>query len=153
MYLPGHLATAYLLSRRAPPLRLALTALGALLPDLLDTPFLWLGFTPYGRTVGHALLLWCGALALWLWARRPPMGGAVLLGGFSHLVADLANDVNDGFERSGAVFSAWMGWPLTDPEMANVRVLPLLAPMRHMVTTLELATVATCLIIVVRRPR
>lgn len=152
MNVPGHLAAAYFLARRGAPLRLRVLApvsLGALLPDLIDKPMMWIGSTPYGRTVGHSLLLWgvAGvALALLLGVRaRRVTAGYVLLGGFSHLVVDLLDDVAEGLERSGYAFSAWMGWPVTNPDMAYVRVPHWLEPMRHAVTALELATVAACL--------
>ena len=71
MNVPGHLAAAYLLARLGAPRvdrlrleRLGVLALGALLPDLIDKPLMWIGATPYGRTVGHSLLLWCLALTL-----------------------------------------------------------------------------------------
>lgn len=144
MNIPGHLASAYFLARRDVPL--AAVALGALLPDLIDKPMLWGGLTPYGRTVGHGLLFWGAALALWLLSsRRPGTSAALLVGGFSHLLADLADDLVEGLERTGHVFSAWMGWPVTTPDMVNVQVPHLLEPMRHATTTLELATVAACL--------
>ncbi|MCZ7685642.1 MAG: metal-dependent hydrolase [Sandaracinaceae bacterium] len=77
---PGHLASAYLLvGRGSAPRSVATLApawLGALLPDLLDKPAMWSGITPYGRTVGHSLLLWASFLALWLLAGRAgPRGG------------------------------------------------------------------------------
>lgn len=158
MNLPGHLAAAYLALARARPgdaraarrsiARLSAIALGALLPDLIDKPLMWMGTTPYGRTVGHSLLLWCAGLALWLVSRRRSLMGPsslLLLGGFSHLAVDLVDDVAEGFERTGYVFSAWMGWPVTNPDMAYVQVPHLLEPMRHAVTPLETATVAACL--------
>src|SRR5690606_40262828 len=86
----------------------AAVALGALLPDLIDKPRLWGGLTPYGRTVGHGLLFWGAALALWLLSsRRRGTSAALLVGGFSHLLADLADDLVEGLERTGHVFSAW----------------------------------------------
>jgi hypothetical protein len=125
--------------------------LGALLPDLVDKPALYLGLTPYGRTVGHGVLVWALLSVVWavaLWRRGSTAGalaGWVLLGGLSHLVIDLIDDVVEGLERSGYVFSAWFGWPLTNPDMWNVKSPHVLAPMAHAVTTLELVTVAACL--------
>lgn len=146
MNAPGHLAAAYFVGRGAAPARLLPVALGALLPDLIDKPLLWLGFTPYGRTVGHSLLLWGSALLLWLALRRPqPWSSAILLGAFSHLAVDLIDDVVEGFERTGYAFSAWLGWPVTNPDMASVKVPHLLEAMPHAVTTLEVAIVAACL--------
>jgi len=162
---PGHLAVAYLalvqarrmegsLARRGAPRldrlgieRLAITAFGALLPDLIDKPLMWIGATPYGRTVGHSVLLWCAALTLALIVGRRSIGlsALLLIGGFSHLAVDLIDDLAEGLERSGYVFSAWMGWPVTNPDMAYVQMPHLLEPMRYAVTSLEIATVAACL--------
>lgn len=159
MNVPGHLASAYLLVARGETprslARLAPAWLGALLPDLLDKPAMWSGVTPYGRTVGHSLLLWAALLALWLLAGRArPRGwassGLVLAGGISHLAVDLVDDVAEGLERSGYVFSAWLGWPLTNPDMWSVTSPHALEPMPFAVTALETATVAVCLLRVVR---
>lgn len=150
MNAPGHLAAAYLVAGGTPRVRARLlpVAVGALLPDLIDKPLLWLDFTPYGRTIGHSLLLWGSALLLWLIVQRPmakSSSSAVLVGAASHLAVDLLDDVVEGFERTGYAFSAWFGWPVTNPDMASVEVPHLLAPMAHAVTTLEVATVAACL--------
>lgn len=147
---PGHLAVAYLLARRGVAAggvrQLAPVWMGALLPDLMDKNLQWLGVTPHGRTVGHSVIVWGAVGAAWLvLARRPRVPGLVLLGGFSHLVTDLLDDVWEGLERSGYVFSGWFAWPLTHPDMWNVRCPHWLEPMPHAVTTLELATVAICL--------
>lgn len=161
MNVPGHLATAYLLAARgASPriaARIAPASLGALLPDLADKPAQWMELTPYGRTVGHSAFVWGGFLALWLalvaWRRTDATRwmGFVLLGGLSHLTIDLIDDVAEGLERSGYVFSAWFGWPLTNPDMWNVTSPHLFASAPFAVTTLEAATVAACLWHVVRR--
>jgi hypothetical protein len=147
---PGHLAAAYFLARRARESRLralAATSAGALLPDLVDKPAMWIGLTPHGRSVGHSLLFWGCALVLAFAAvrRRASIAALVVLGAFSHLVADLADDLAEGFERSGHAFSAWMGWPVTNPDMGYVAVPHLLGAAPHAPTTLELATVAACL--------
>ncbi len=155
MNVPGHLATAYLLVRRGEAPRLAERAapacLGALLPDLADKPAMWAGLTPYGRTLGHSLLAWALVGALWLVARRPRWLAFVLVGGLSHLAVDLVDDVAEGLERSGYVFSAWFGWPLTNPDMWNVASPHVMHPMPFAVTALEMATVAVCLWHVVRQ--
>ncbi|HEY8429834.1 MAG TPA: metal-dependent hydrolase [Sandaracinaceae bacterium] len=155
MNAPGHLATAYLLARRGGSprfaLRFASLALGALLPDLADKPAMWAGATPYGRTVGHSMLVWGALLLLWAafvaWRGTEASRGLglVVLGGFSHLLVDFADDVAEGLERSGYVFSAWFGWPLTNPDMWNVTSPHLLPRVPFTVTTLEMATVAACL--------
>jgi hypothetical protein len=151
--LPGHLAVAYLVARRRPSRRLArLTPLaaGALLPDAVDKPLMLLGFTPYGRTVGHSLFFWSFALLLWMVAAGRRVFGAAALGllvagGWSHLLADLVDDVVEGFQLTGYAFSAWAGWPHTDPDMWSWIVPHLSAHRAEGTTALELATVAVCL--------
>ncbi len=152
---PGHLAVGYLLSRRGGPPRVASrilpALLGTLVPDLVDKPAMWIGLTPYGRTVGHSAIVWAALSLAWavaFWRRSSAAGtvaGFVLLGALSHLVIDLVDDIAEGLERSGYVFSAWFGWPFTNPDMWNIRSPHVLEPMAHAVTTLELVTVAACL--------
>lgn len=162
MNLPGHLAVAHLVARRRGPVRfdrLALVTLGALLPDLIDKPLMFAGVTPYGRTVGHSLVFWAFALSLWMAAagRRTPRSaglGLVVAGGVSHLFVDLVDDVVEGFQSSGFAFSAWAGWPVTNPDMWSWRVAPLFdVPRRtEMTTALEIATVlGVCLALAARR--
>lgn len=153
MYVAGHIATAYFVARRdgRPRVasRIAPAWLGALLPDLVDKPAQWIGLTPYGRAVGHSALLWAALALVWLavlWRPRSANHAAfLLLGGLSHLAIDLVDDVVEGLERSGYVFSAWFGWPITNPDMWNVSAPHVLAPATYAVTTLEMATVAACL--------
>lgn len=149
---PGHLAAAYLLVRQsAAPARswqIASAWFGAMLPDLSDKPLQWLGFTPYGRTVGHSVLVWAGLALVWLVVRRAQsshLPGLVLLGAASHLVVDLVDDVAEGLERTGYVFSGWFAWPFTNPDMWNTTSPHVLERVPNAVTTLELATVVACL--------
>lgn len=138
MQITGHLALATLTHLRVGArTRLPYLAFGTLLPDLIDKS-LWLaGFTVYGRSVGHSLLFWGAWVALGrlvVRGRRPKGASGpsrptaawedVALGGALHLGADLADDVFDGLERSGALFSAWWGWPWTNPDMLGVWVEP-----------------------------
>lgn len=150
----GHLGAAYLLARRRPEeirRRLAPLAVGALAPDFLDKGAMLLDATPHGRTVGHSLVLLLGLVVGWrlLVALR---GGHVALGLFtlgvaSHLAVDLVDDVAEGAVYGGYVFSGWMGWPLTDPDMLHVRVPHPEPSLRHALTGLELATVLNVLVL------
>lgn len=156
--LSGHLAVAYLLGRRPADARLERAgwiAGGAIVPDVIDKSAMLAGITPYGRTVGHSLSLWALVLLAWIWARarglsRAPKLGLVLLGGVSHLLVDLVDDVFEGFERTGYAFSAWAGWPHTDPDMWSVQVPHLWANMRHPTTTLELLTIGLLVLLLAR---
>lgn len=156
--LSGHLAVAYLLGRRRSDARLeraAWIAGGAILPDVIDKSAMLVGLTPYGRTVGHSASLWALLLLGWIWARarglsRAPALGLITLGGVSHLLVDLVDDVFEGFERTGYAFSAWAGWPHTNPDMWSVQVPHLWPHMRHPTTTLELLTVALLVFLLAR---
>lgn len=150
MNLPGHLAVSALLTRRLSARGLAVLA-GTVTPDVLDKGAQLSGLTPYGRTVGHSVLLWAWVAGLVaLGRRRVPLASAFLLGGAVHLLTDFVDDLSEGLLFSGYVFSAWMGWPLTNPDMANLRVDALLGPMRGATTPLELLTVLACLAVMMR---
>ena len=132
MFPPGHVALGVLLVRRLPRLashRAAIAALliGTLTPDLLDKTLQWAEVYPWGRTWGHSLIgnlaLAALALSLWLLARattlattNPLRTTAALLmclsvGHWSHLVADLWADFEQGAIDTGYLWSAWLAWP------------------------------------------
>ncbi|MFK7987524.1 MAG: metal-dependent hydrolase [Sandaracinaceae bacterium] len=160
----GHLATAYLVARRNPretTRRFVPLALGVLLPDLVDKSLMLSGWTPYGRTVGHSAVLWVGLAGLLVGAatftRRSLMWPAlVLLGGLLHVLVDPVDDVAEGITFGGYLFSAWVGWPITNPDMLSVRVPAVSGPTRFLSTGLEVATVLSTVLLVVwdgrRRP-
>jgi hypothetical protein len=145
----GHLAGAWFLSRRALGLEIPVF-MGMLVPDLIDKWLLAMRLTPYGRTVGHSVLLWGAMTLLWALASMPRRSAAFLLGGFAHLVIDLGDDVVDGFERSGYAFSAWLGFPITNPDLYEWRVPHLLPREIGHVTSIELATVAFAIVLATR---
>jgi hypothetical protein len=154
VYLAGHVASAALLARhvsRNDRTASAWLVFGALVPDVLDKGQLWLGTTVYGRTVGHSLLLWGGLALLRLLSGRGPRSLALSMGGALHLAVDLVDDFVEGFERSGWAFSAWMGWPVTNPDMMNWHVPRVFAYAEGHPTSLEIATVATLLAVWIRR--
>lgn len=148
MNVAGHLALAYLLARRrrrAWLARLEAIALGALLPDLIDKSLMLIGATPHGRTVGHSFVFWLFVTWLWMLAvgRRLPRAGwlgGVLVGGISHLAVDFVDDVVEGVEHSGYIFSAWFGWPWTNPDMWQPRVEHLFPTWEFATSSLELVT-------------
>ena len=153
----GHLAVGYLLGRRRLSVLIPVWV-GTFLPDLVDKPLMLVGVTPYGRTVGHSLVLWATFALLFglAWARRLPQAtalGGLLLGGVGHLLTDLVDDVVAGVERTGYVFSAWAGWPWTNPDMWSVRSPHLLPQDAYATTSLELLTLGVCVVALVRRNR
>ena len=154
----GHLAVGYLVAR-ADRASLRPVWVGMFLPDLIDKPLLLVGYTPYGRSIGHSLFFWCVMAVLWMVAyawrfTRARTFAALLVGGLSHLAVDLADDAVMGLERSGYAFSAWMGWPWTNPDMWSVRVPKLFAPDSAATTSLELLVLLACAIVLVRaRPQ
>jgi len=61
-----------------------------------------------------------------------------------HLATDLVDDLVEGVQRSGYVFSAWLGWPWTNPDVMNVQVTPILGAGSFTTTLLEVLTVLLC---------
>lgn len=129
----GHLSAAAMLARgrlgRTPALAglwcYGSCALGALLPDLVDKPMLWLGMTPYGRGVGHALLSWAwmGVIAA-LWPARSalkPLLALFVWAGFSHLAFDAWDDLNASLLFHDVAFSGWAGWPWFNPDQLKLK--------------------------------
>ena len=153
MNLPGHLAVSGLLARR-PRARAAAVLAGTLAPDLLDKGGKLLGLSVYGRTVGHSVLLWAAFAALVaLGRRRVELASAFLLGGAAHLLADVVDDLSEGLLFSGYVFSAWMGWPFTNPDMANVQLEPVFGPLPGATTPIEALTLLVFVLVMVKSRR
>lgn len=149
----GHLAvSAFVSSKRR---RLAPVLVGMFLPDLIDKPLTWAGVTPYGRTVGHSLVFWLTAalLVALAYVMRHPREEtllALLAGGWAHLATDLVDDVFCGFEAGGYAFSAWAGWPWTNPDMWAWRVPHLLSSDSQATSLLELAALLAATALLVR---
>ena len=133
MYVPGHIAFSYLsitpssLSARQNELVLWLLWFGSLLPDLIDKPIKILGFTPYGRTIGHSLIVTISFLlltkALQIYRSRYAFSASWIMIGFvSHMIADLYNDVGQGFSQSGYIFNSWFLWPWKTPDDFDIKV-------------------------------
>ncbi len=148
MNVAGHLAVSLLLGRRVGRASVSAWApvlVGTLAPDVLDKAAMLARVTPYGRTVGHSLLLWAAAALAVRWARargaRAGWALGVALGGAAHLVTDLVDDVVEGLSYSGYAFSGWMGWPWTNPDMLELRVPSLLGPHPGAPTALELLAI------------
>ena len=156
---PGHLAVALLSARYLLPKRSGVSArtlavvtmVGALTPDLIDKPLMWLGLTPYGRSVGHALIcwMWLGLIAL-LWPIKrsglKPLLLAWVLGGFSHLIADLADDLIGALLYTPIAWSAWSLWPWFTPDDLQWRAGLALWPCRNCWTPLELLIILWALL-------
>jgi hypothetical protein len=145
MYPLGHVAVGILLVRRLQRFSLGRTAVVALLvgtltPDLLDKGLQWAEVYPWGRTWGHSLVGNLGlaalAVSLWLLARATTLAGtnalrttAALLaclavGQWSHLVADLWADLEQGAIDTGYLWSAWLAWPWLTADDLPCRVSP-----------------------------
>ncbi|MBT8403998.1 MAG: metal-dependent hydrolase [Gemmatimonadetes bacterium] len=129
MLVPGHLATAALLAAgvaRGATQKVGLwpavvvAGFGGLTPDLIDKSRMALGWTPFGRTIGHSLVFMIAIVGVWLLAqRRAERWGAFVgfwvLGVFSHLLADLADDAVLGWLSGRMVASSWWAWPFAEP--------------------------------------
>ncbi|MCB9592418.1 MAG: metal-dependent hydrolase [Sandaracinaceae bacterium] len=162
MYPAGHLAVAYLAGRRrrdGDRLRgLAPTLLGALVPDLIDKSIQLVGLSPYGRTFGHSVWLWASLTVLWMVARRAHARrasalGWLVVGGVSHLLVDVVDDVVEALQSSGHAFSTWGGWPYTNPDMFDWSVPHLFASRTDSTTVLEVLTLFVTWAVIVRDAR
>jgi len=156
MNIPGHLAVGYLLAGDRTfgeswdtyvQYRLLPVSVGALSPDIIDKTLMLAGVYPWGRTVGHSLLVWALMLVAWAVLHVVSKGetaglGFFVLGGLSHLGADFLDDLVDGFHYTGYAFSAWFGYPLTNPDMWEWHTRGVVYPCRNCFTVLEIATVA-----------
>ncbi len=124
----GHIAVGSLIDQtftKHTQYGLGLLCLGALLPDIVDKPLMFLQVYPWGRTLGHSIFVWA---AFHLFAayqhRRPGTQNKPLLwisfGWLSHFMADLTDDFAQGLSCTGYLFTGWMGWPITNPDMITI---------------------------------
>ncbi len=145
----GHAAFAYLAAApRTAGVRAPIwVVVGSMLPDVLDKSLLLLRVFPWSRTIGHSAAVWAAALCVvYLWdleARPVPRARWLCWGALSHLVCDLVDDFGAGFESTGYAFTAWFGFPWTNPDMAAWSVGAAFPPTRA-VSTLELGCYALC---------
>lgn len=127
----GTLAAAGFAGIRARPVKVSTVllpaALGGITPDLLDKAILALGWSVFGRTVGHSLVFLAVAAGFWvlLRASRARAAGAILgfwiLGVGTHLAADVVDDVLRGVIHGGNTLSSFFAWPFADPYAWVVR--------------------------------
>ena len=162
---PGHLATAYLLTRHRTGFTgqfqqsggLILCALaGSLFPDFVDKPMWLLDWTPFSRTVGHSVFALAAVVAAWAVYSRLSRHGAGAFGWFvlgyaSHLVVDLVDELVAGFLYIGYAFSPWFLWPLVEADAWYWRIESVLFACKRCYTPLELAVVAVALYFARRR--
>lgn len=124
----GHIAVGSLIDQtftKRIHTRLVLLCVGALLPDIIDKPLMLLKVYPWGRTLGHSVFVWS---AFHLFAayqhRHANTSNKPLLwisfGWFSHFLADLTDDFVQGLTCTSYLFTGWMGWPITNPDMLAV---------------------------------
>jgi len=156
MYPIGHVSLATLLAQHrataegrpvATHADLIPVLFGALLPDLVDKSILYLGASPYGRTVGHSLLVLALFSAIWGFLRIQNTGGTrafgwMLVGWASHLGGDLIDDFIDGAHFSGYLFSGWMGWPYSNPDMWEWKSQPIFSSCDACLTIFEVTIIA-----------
>lgn len=149
MQVTGHLSVALLCMQAHRPWTrpvLGAALLGALLPDMIDKPIWLLNGSLYGRTIGHSLLVWTPLalimLSPWFMLRIPParqrwwMG--LMVGVWSHFVADGCDDVIKGLLSNGYVYTSWGLWPLHTPDHYALWLEPWVAHVRdHSMTPLE----------------
>lgn len=131
MYAPGHLAVGALIARhqRYATFGLWCTALlGSLAPDLIDKGLRLLGVFPWGRTVGHSVVVLAAVALVAVIGRalepRARWPIALALGWAGHLVADLVADLELGLLHRGDIWSAWMLAPWYNADQMAVSVRP-----------------------------
>jgi membrane-bound metal-dependent hydrolase YbcI (DUF457 family) len=95
--------------------------LGALLPDLIDKPVMWLGLSAHGRTVGHSVLVWALVCACAAWGRVRGAQGAsalgwVALGVVTHGLADALEGALMGGLHGRVWVTSWWLWPWVTPD-------------------------------------
>lgn len=134
MFITGHLAVGTLIvtvpaliNKKQLQIKNALlpAILGALTPDIIDKSFQLIGVTPFGRSLGHSVFFWAPLLLLLMLQDRKKGKSFYawwVYGGLSHLLIDLINDFVRGLEFTGYLFSAWMAWPFTNADMAQVKI-------------------------------
>lgn len=93
----------------------AFVLLGALVPDLIDKPLRLIGFTPHGRSIGHALLVWllftCLAILATTLIPRARSLSLIAYGWATHFVADTLDDLVAGLLETSYLWTSWAGWP------------------------------------------
>ena len=155
MNVAGHLAFAFLATEPLQarqrvglrPTRSISTDLivmfGALIPDLIDKPLRLVGFTPHGRSIGHALVVWalfaCLALLIATLYPRTRALALVAYGWATHFVADTLDDLVAGLEATGYLWTSWAGWPWVTADSLSWLVMDAKRPEPE-ISILELAT-------------
>jgi hypothetical protein len=154
----GHAAAAYLAyaaavrwrdGRRPTPAAALPLVVAAQLPDVVDKPLAWtLSVLPYGRSLGHSLLVVVPAVALLWWAagdEHPAVAGAVAAGVLTHPLVDALGTVLRG-DLASLTFLLWPALPAPAPTMAQSFLAHLLAYELGPVRAVEFALVGAALL-------
>lgn len=157
MHIPGHIAFAWLSTRRWVRLRapgsyrkhvLAPVILGALLPDLIDKPIYLTNLSLYGRTVGHSVLFFALLCAVAALAQQRGRGEArialswLAAGTGTHLLLDLVEGFVEGALHGPYVFTSWWLWPYFTPDTLKIPfAFAPLAPRAHYTGWIEAGVV------------
>jgi hypothetical protein len=151
---PTHAAVGYLAGTqfRYP---VAAVLAGAVVPDLVDRPLLWLGLASHSHTVGHSALVAVPAAALaWLYG---PRGVGLAVGWLLHLAGDVVNVATTAGPTRALTFVLF---PLVDPvggqRLPTVAVsVPFISPhyVSPVVLVAELAVLVWALLVAVRQYR
>ena len=146
---PGHIAFSYLVARRRgeePRGRIVLGVFfGALLPDIIDKSLMYLDVYPWGRTVGHSVLVWAlfALVAALARGRGFTLPRAIALGWASHFCADFLDDLVAGLMYERYTFSAWFTWPYLNPDLYPLILEePFWGPCNRCYTAIEFAVIA-----------
>ena len=152
---PTHAAVGYLAGTHS-RYPVAAVVAGAILPDLVDRPLLWLGLAGHSHTVGHSLLVALPVSATLAWLVGP-RGASLGLGWLSHLAGDVVNVATTAGPARAPTFVLF---PLVDP--VGGQRLPTVAFSVPFISThyvspvvlvAELAVLAWALLVAVRQYR
>jgi len=166
MHLAGHMSVAYLAARAVecdagpsiPPVDRSgiyvCAVAGAVFPDAVDKYYLYAGFTPFGRTVGHSILV-LAAIGLAVgayrfWSNETSAAVWFWFGYASHFGADIADDFVGGIWHTGFAASTWPLWPLWDSDDWYWEFEAVALPCRNCYTILEILLIVAALVMLYR---
>lgn len=157
---PGHIAFGYLAARRRGESMSGRFVIGlfvgALTPDLIDKSLMFAGVYPWGRTVGHSVLVWAlfALVAALASGRGAVVPRAIALGWATHFCADFLDDLAAGLMYDRYTVSAWFTWPYLNPDLYPLKLEEsLMGPCSGCYTAIEAAVIGILILVGFRAQR